>query len=290
MSVACSTITRRRWRPARSRTDGVLYRGGTAKIGAALSRRTSIRNEYVVAGGELVHARNRRRRGPSFLLAILLAEAVANIALPESPMRIADSGVQLQEGLMTVWIFTAALLLAHPPVPPTPDGGNAAVVFWLDGQDQPSSDATTGGVVGGVVSLRRTLTAPPPNLTLGLSAAGGAPQFVLECPNPQPRAIPEREPLNDILLRLDGEDVPPPSGGIVGSIPGTIGVDPVIEPGASVRVHLMLTQDPNASVRSGQFGSRFTVSRIVPLAAGRHRLAVRCLGEWSNVVRFEWEP
>ena len=140
---------------------------------------------------------------------------------------------------------------------------------------------------GALMLIQASVT---PVLTPAMSAQAAGPQFALDCPNPQPFSIPEHEPLNDIVLRIDGKDVPPPSGGIIGSIPGTIGVNPVIDPEASVRVHLTLAQGSAASVRSGRFGSRFTVSRLVPLQAGRHRLAVRCLGQWSNEVTFGWEP
>jgi hypothetical protein len=128
-----------------------------------------------------------------------------------------------------------------------------------------------------------------PALTPAMSAQATGPQFTLDCPNPLAHSLPEIDVLNDIVLRLDGRERPP-SGGTVGSILGTPGEDPVIEPGAAVRIHFILAQDAKGGVRSGQFRARFTVSRLVPLVAGRHRVAIRCLGQWSNEVTVEWQP
>jgi len=132
---------------------------------------------------------------------------------------------------------------------------------------------------------------PQPTLMTAVVTAARSPSFVLDCVNVHPRRIPETELLSNIALRLDGQELPPPSGGIVGSTISTPGVDPAIPLRGSVRLHLRLVQpDSDANVRSGGFGARFTLGRAVPLTAGTHRLAVQCLGQWSNEVTFAWEP
>jgi hypothetical protein len=162
---------------------------------------------------------------------------------------------------MTVWTLAAAL--------------------WLAQQPSASPTLTPADPTALTASVR-------PTLTMGAATGVAWPTFVLDCPNAETRPIPEMEVLTDLALRVDGSVLP--AVATVGSVPSTPGVVGMIELRASVRVNVSLVPDFSATIWSGRFGSRFSVTRVVPLTGGRHQLAVRCLGRWSNEVTFEWEP
>jgi hypothetical protein len=128
-----------------------------------------------------------------------------------------------------------------------------------------------------------------PTLTPGISNDPTGPQFLIECGSPKTRAVQDL----DIVLRLDGQELPTNVQRIVGgTVSGVVGagVEPAPASGPSARVQLVLLQDMRARRHGGRFDARLYDARLHPLDRGRHRLAVRCLGQWSNEVTFEWEP
>jgi hypothetical protein len=110
------------------------------------------------------------------------------------------------------------------------------------------------------------------------------PAFMLECLNTSAAAIRAPELIREIALRVDGK-LYEHTGGLSGSFLGGI---PVFEPGQSWRVMLGLRQG-SAGTKSSDFGAVLRIPWLLPLEAGRHTIAVRCAGNWSEETEFYWE-
>jgi hypothetical protein len=54
------------------------------------------------------------------------------------------------------------------------------------------------------------------------------------------------------------------------------------------RIMVGLRQD-NHGTMSPDFGTRFQLQWLFPLTPGHHKLAIRCLGNWSDEVEFYCE-
>jgi hypothetical protein len=113
------------------------------------------------------------------------------------------------------------------------------------------------------------------------------PAFVVECYNNSAAAVPW--PMIR-TIRLDGNDQEL-AGGIVGSLIGSPDERFEVAPGASHRMLLVLSQGTGTSSSPGQgFGARVRQGWTLPVTPGTHRLAVQCLGQWSDETAFAWSP
>jgi hypothetical protein len=109
------------------------------------------------------------------------------------------------------------------------------------------------------------------------------PAFILECTNSSSVAVDAMEEFAHEAIRLDGklyehEDV------VLGSLMGRT----VFDPQSSWRKVFPLSQT-NQSKGTTTLGAEFRGGWFMPIAAGRHTLAVRCAGAWSNEVAFYWD-
>jgi hypothetical protein len=115
-----------------------------------------------------------------------------------------------------------------------------------------------------------------------------SPAFVVGCRNNSASAVPWP---TIRWIRLDGNEREL-SGGIVGSLIGTPGERFEVAPGAVHWVLFVLSSVTEGSSTSPGRGldARVRQAWVVPVAPGRHRLAVECLGQWSDEITFVWSP
>jgi hypothetical protein len=115
-----------------------------------------------------------------------------------------------------------------------------------------------------------------------------APAFVVQCHNGSASAVPWP---TIARIRLDGVERAR-VGGILGSLIGTPGERFEVGPGASHRVLFVLSSGTESTSSSpGQgLGVRVRQGWIAPITPGTHRLAVECLGQWSDEIAFVWGP
>jgi hypothetical protein len=113
-----------------------------------------------------------------------------------------------------------------------------------------------------------------------------SPAFVVECFNTSASAVPFPTIRR---IRLDGT-VRERTGGIAGSLLSAPDEPFEVAPGASHRVLFVLVQDANAGSSSPGRGleARVRQGMFVPVSPGTHRLAIECLGEWSDETTFAW--
>ena len=109
------------------------------------------------------------------------------------------------------------------------------------------------------------------------------PAFILECTNSSSVAVDAMEEFAHEAIRLDGK-LYEHEGGVIGSLMGRR----VFEPQSSWRKVFPLSQT-NQSKGTTTLGAEFRGGWFMPIAAGRHTLAVRCAGAWSNEVEFYWD-
>jgi cytochrome P450 len=113
-----------------------------------------------------------------------------------------------------------------------------------------------------------------------------APSFVVECYNNSASAVPWPTIRR---IRVDGS-LRELTGGIAGSLLGAPDERFEVAPGASHRVLFVLVQDANAGSSSPGRGleARTRQGMYLPITPGTHRLAIECLGEWSDEITFAW--
>jgi hypothetical protein len=131
-------------------------------------------------------------------------------------------------------------------------------------------------------------TTTRPGIIPAFTPRESAPAFVVECHNNSASPVPWP---TIRTIRLDGDDRVL-VGGIAGSLLGTPGERFEVAPGAVHRVLFVLspgTQNTSSSPGQG-LGARVRQGWIVPLTPGKHRLAVECLGQWSDGIAFVWSP
>lgn len=114
-----------------------------------------------------------------------------------------------------------------------------------------------------------------------------APAFIVECHNTSVAAVPWP---TIRTIRLDGKEQEQ-VGGIIGSLLGSPDERFEVAPGASHRLLFVLSQGTGTSSSPGLgFGARVRQGWTLPIAPGTHRLAVECLGKWSDETVFGWSP
>jgi hypothetical protein len=125
-----------------------------------------------------------------------------------------------------------------------------------------------------------------PEIKPYFSRVDESPAFFVECRNDNGRAISSAAtiwPWAPGRLRIDGK-LFVETGGVIG--PG-LSVD--IEPGGTWRGIIALRQSRAGFSAPVQFEANVRGGRIVPLASGRHTIAVRCGDVWSEDYAFYWE-
>jgi hypothetical protein len=126
---------------------------------------------------------------------------------------------------------------------------------------------------------------PAPIMTPFYSAEIEGPAFLLECQNStqQPRAVWDY--LYDHAWRLDGVLVDP--GGVGGSIGNA---SPIAPNGMFRSVMVLHPSGPFSSSTRGLGPEMYGRDIHATLTPGRHTVAFRCAGAWSQDVEFYWFP
>ena len=130
-------------------------------------------------------------------------------------------------------------------------------------------------------------TTSRPTIIPAFTPGVAAPAFVVECHNNSSSAVPFPTILR---IRLDGSPRQL-TGGIAGSILGVPGERSEVAPGASHRLLFVLVQDMSAGSSSGPLRgleARVRQGFFAPIDNGTHRLAIECMGEWSDEITFVW--
>lgn len=127
-----------------------------------------------------------------------------------------------------------------------------------------------------------------PGLIPAFTPRESGPAFVVECRNTSTSAVPWPTIRK---IRLDGSDLEL-VGGIAHSRVGTPEERFEVDPGATHRLLFVLSDGTARTTSSpGQgLGARVRQGWTVFLKPGSHRLAVECLGSWSEEVTFTWSP
>ena len=131
-------------------------------------------------------------------------------------------------------------------------------------------------------------TTTRPGIIPAFTPRESAPAFVVECYNNSASPVPSPTVRT---IRLDGE-YRELAGGTTGSLLGTPGERFEVEPSAVHGVLFVLSPGTEITSSSpGQgLGARVRQGWIVPLTPGKHRLAVECLGQWSDEIASVWSP
>lgn len=139
-----------------------------------------------------------------------------------------------------------------------------------------------------IAVLLGTQTITRPEILPAFTPRESSPAFVVGCHNNSAAPVPW--PMVQ-KIRLDGKEREL-TGGIVGSLVGTPDERFEVAPGAVHRMLLVISSGTEGSSTSPGQGldARVRQGWIVPLTPGRHRLAVECLGQWSDEITFAWSP
>jgi hypothetical protein len=140
-----------------------------------------------------------------------------------------------------------------------------------------------------LLGLARTqdVSAPVPKVTpLFLSREiEGGPAFLIECRNVTDAPLSSGSltwALTRSAIRIDG-NVLDEQGGI------GPGLTTDIPSGGTWRGIIELRQSAPRTSYAVTLGANVRMPTVVPLAAGRHTIAVRCSSVWSDEVPFYWE-
>jgi hypothetical protein len=139
------------------------------------------------------------------------------------------------------------------------------------------------------LGLARTqdVSAPVPKvapLFMSREAEGG-PAFLIECRNFTDAAISSGSltwASTRSAIRIDGAVLD--EQGRIGP-----GLTTEIPPGGTWRGIIELRQAAPRTSYAVAFGANVRMPTVVPLMAGRHAIAVRCSGVWSDELPFYWE-
>ena len=123
-----------------------------------------------------------------------------------------------------------------------------------------------------------------PRLVPLFSNVEQAPAFMVECVNTSAAPISAMELIQEVAIKVDGK-LFERTGGIAGSF---LGGEPLFVPSERWRMMVGLRQGLIGTM-SANFGAVLRTPWVLPLTAGRHSVAVRCVGNWSDEVEFWWE-
>jgi hypothetical protein len=134
-----------------------------------------------------------------------------------------------------------------------------------------------------VVTLAVQVQTQPDSTTRISPLFSDGPTFMLECTNTSSVPLEIMDAIAQEAIRLDGK-VYEHEGGVGGSL----GVPTAIEPQSLWKTVFPLIQ---TSGRTGPttLGARVRGGWSPPFSAGRHTLAIRCAGTWSNEIEFYWD-
>jgi hypothetical protein len=141
-------------------------------------------------------------------------------------------------------------------------------------------------VLSGVAVLWLVATtanlAPKPRITPFFSRLENGPAFMVECRNTTAQSIMSNAPFWDMGYRVDGKS-PEPRGRIGPGLGGPVGA------GEPWRGILSLRQAPPEDSPATALGAYVRATELEPIRAGRHTIAIRCGGVWSEDAQFYWE-
>lgn len=125
-----------------------------------------------------------------------------------------------------------------------------------------------------------------PTLTpiFNTSGPGRGPAFLVECVNGTGRPLSsgsDEWPLREDAIRIDGQALRDPGGGKVGP-----GLTVTVQPGEAWRGYIEFWQAPPGVLEAVRFGAMVRAPFDVPLAPGRHTIAIRCGQRWSGDTAF----
>ena len=138
--------------------------------------------------------------------------------------------------------------------------------------------------VGQVAEIPSTPTLAP--MFMSRSVDRG-PAFFAECRNTTDFPVSSGSQvwvLTRSAVRIDGAVLDEPPGGRIG-----VGLTTNIPPGGMWRGIIELRQSIGGTSWQVVIGANTRMPIVVPLNTGRHTIAVRCSGVWSNDVAFYWE-
>jgi hypothetical protein len=142
-------------------------------------------------------------------------------------------------------------------------------------------------VIGGLFAITpfgQTTTRPA--IIPAFTPREPSPAFVVECHNDAASSVPWPTIRK---IRLDGNEHEL-LGGIVGSLLGAPGERFEVAPGAIHHLLFVLSPGGTSSSPSEGLGARVRQGWTLTIARGSHRLAVECLGRWSDEIAFLWSP
>lgn len=127
-------------------------------------------------------------------------------------------------------------------------------------------------------------TSDPPRAIPLYSNIEQGPAFMLECVNTTGGTLSAIQVIAEAALRVDGALIER-TGGIAGSFIGGV---PSFSPGQHWTMMVGLRQR-DVGTKNAEFGAVLRSPWDVPLADGRHTIAFRCAGAWSDPIEFVWE-
>ena len=122
-----------------------------------------------------------------------------------------------------------------------------------------------------------------PTIRPFFSTVLNGPAFYVSCENDTLTALSSADARWISSLRLDGNILRDEEGRIGG------GLSVTVPPGESWFGIVTLLQSNTGYFPAVKFRAMSRQSRVVPLSAGRHTLAVRCGHVWSEDLEFYWE-
>jgi len=120
--------------------------------------------------------------------------------------------------------------------------------------------------------------AQTPHASAVFSSTRLAPAFMIECPNTS--AAPLSAVDLKVAFKIDGKEAGGSGGG--GSVGGG-----QLQPGQSWKIKLELYQG-SSGPSDPDLGARLSITYPYTLTAGRHVIAFRCAGNWTEEIEFYW--
>jgi hypothetical protein len=128
-------------------------------------------------------------------------------------------------------------------------------------------------------------TAPSPTISPYFDRIDDGPAFFVICRNNTTNnvsSVSTMWPSSDENIRLDGKPLPP-----LGRL--APGLSTEIEPEKEWRGIIVLRQSEQRYYPAAKYGAFIRSARVQSLSEGRHTIAVRCAGTWSDEFSFYWD-